>query len=201
MILFPAIDLKDGACVRLAQGDMNRATVYETDPAAQARRFAELGFPWLHMVDLNGAFEGRSVNGAAVDAILDATGLTGDILSRLHELIAGLQVFPERMRQNLELSGGMIMAEALMLELGATIGRQRAHDVVYDAAQAVATGDKTFRELLAESKELRDRFSAEEIDELLDPVRYTGQCAFMAHEQAALGRSLIAELRALPPAP
>ncbi|HJM76018.1 MAG TPA: adenylosuccinate lyase family protein [Dehalococcoidia bacterium] len=134
-------------------------------------------------------------------AIVDATGLTGDILSRLHELIAGLQVFPERMRQNLDLSGGMIMAEALMLELGATIGRQRAHDAVYDAAQAVATTDKTFRELLAESEELRDRFTAAEIDELLDPARYTGQCAFMAREQAGLGRSLAAELRALPTAP
>ena len=88
-----------------------------------------------------------------------------------------------------------------MLELGAQIGRQRAHDAVYDAAQAVATTDKTFRELLAESEELRDRFTAAEIDELLDPARYTGQCAFMAREQAGLGRSLAAELRALPTAP
>ena len=134
-------------------------------------------------------------------AIGDATGLTGDILSRMHQLIAGLQVFPERMRQNLDLSGGMIMSEALMLELGTTIGRQRAHDVVYDAAQAAATGDRSFRELLAESEELRERFSEQQIDTLLDPARYTGQCAFMAREQAALGRSLAAELRALPEAP
>ncbi len=83
MILFPAIDLKDGACVRLAQGDMIRATVYETDPAAQALRFADIGFRWLHMVDLNGAFEGRSVNGTAVDAILDAIGDATDMKVQL----------------------------------------------------------------------------------------------------------------------
>ena len=72
MILYPAIDLKDGACVRLKLGDMNEATVYNADPAAQAGDFARLGFPWLHVVDLNGAFEGRSVNGSAVEAILAA---------------------------------------------------------------------------------------------------------------------------------
>ena len=74
MILFPAIDLKDGKCVRLKLGDMQTATVYNEDPAAQAKAFEEQGFSWLHVVDLNGAFEGRSVNGAAVDAILGATG-------------------------------------------------------------------------------------------------------------------------------
>ena len=73
MILYPAIDLKDGQCVRLEKGDMARATVFNADPAAQARRFAEAGFQWLHVVDLNGAFAGRSVNGAAVEAILAAT--------------------------------------------------------------------------------------------------------------------------------
>ena len=72
MILFPAIDLKDGQCVRLKQGAMDRATVFNDDPAAQAGRFEEQGFEYLHMVDLNGAFEGRPVNGEAVDAILSA---------------------------------------------------------------------------------------------------------------------------------
>ncbi|MEC9243861.1 1-(5-phosphoribosyl)-5-[(5-phosphoribosylamino)methylideneamino] imidazole-4-carboxamide isomerase [Nitratireductor aquibiodomus] len=73
MILFPAIDLKDGQCVRLKLGDMDEATVYNTDPAAQARSFEEQGFEWLHVVDLNGAFAGASVNGDAVEAILKAT--------------------------------------------------------------------------------------------------------------------------------
>ncbi|MDF1776458.1 MAG: 1-(5-phosphoribosyl)-5-[(5-phosphoribosylamino)methylideneamino]imidazole-4-carboxamide isomerase [Rhizobiaceae bacterium] len=73
MILFPAIDLKDGECVRLKLGDMDAATVYNADPADQARAFEEQGFDWLHVVDLNGAFAGESVNGAAVEAILQAT--------------------------------------------------------------------------------------------------------------------------------
>ncbi|KQT42949.1 1-(5-phosphoribosyl)-5-[(5-phosphoribosylamino)methylideneamino] imidazole-4-carboxamide isomerase [Aureimonas sp. Leaf454] len=73
-ILFPAIDLKDGACVRLKLGDMEQATVYNADPASQARDFAADGFSHLHVVDLNGAFEGRAVNAAAVEAILGAVG-------------------------------------------------------------------------------------------------------------------------------
>lgn len=75
MILFPAIDLKDGACVRLEEGDMARATTFNLDPAAQAKSFEAAGFEWLHLVDLNGAFEGESVNGAAVEAILSAISL------------------------------------------------------------------------------------------------------------------------------
>ncbi|MEF2071329.1 1-(5-phosphoribosyl)-5-[(5-phosphoribosylamino)methylideneamino]imidazole-4-carboxamide isomerase [Consotaella aegiceratis] len=72
--LFPAIDLKDGACVRLKLGDMDQATVYNADPAAQARAFRDIGFSWLHVVDLNGAFAGQAVNGDAVDGILAAVG-------------------------------------------------------------------------------------------------------------------------------
>jgi phosphoribosylformimino-5-aminoimidazole carboxamide ribotide isomerase len=72
LTLFPAIDLKDGACVRLRRGEMNDATVYSDDPGAQARAWQDAGCRWLHVVDLNGAFEGRSRNGDAVRAILDA---------------------------------------------------------------------------------------------------------------------------------
>ncbi len=72
-ILFPAIDLKDGECVRLKLGDMDQATVYNPDPGDQARAFEVQGFQWLHVVDLNGAFEGETVNGAAVEAILANT--------------------------------------------------------------------------------------------------------------------------------
>jgi phosphoribosylformimino-5-aminoimidazole carboxamide ribotide isomerase len=72
MILYPAIDLKDGQCVRLLRGEMDAATVFNDDPAAQARVFAEAGCEWIHLVDLNGAFAGEPVNGAAVEAILGA---------------------------------------------------------------------------------------------------------------------------------
>jgi phosphoribosylformimino-5-aminoimidazole carboxamide ribotide isomerase len=71
--LYPAIDLKDGACVRLLRGEMDAATVFNTDPAGQARAFHAMGFTHLHVVDLNGAFEGRPVNRAAVEGILKAT--------------------------------------------------------------------------------------------------------------------------------
>ena len=74
MILFPAIDLKDGACVRLKLGLMEEATVYNADPAGQAKAFRDVGFSHLHVVDLNGAFAGRAVNDDAVDAILAAVG-------------------------------------------------------------------------------------------------------------------------------
>jgi phosphoribosylformimino-5-aminoimidazole carboxamide ribotide isomerase len=70
MILYPAIDLKDGKCVRLLRGEMDKATVFSDKPYEQAKRFEEAGFHWLHLVDLNGAFEGKPVNARAVTAIL-----------------------------------------------------------------------------------------------------------------------------------
>lgn len=75
MILYPAIDLKDGECVRLIQGDMNKATVFNQDPAAQALEFQKAGFSWVHVVDLNGAVEGRPGNADAVARIVAATAL------------------------------------------------------------------------------------------------------------------------------
>lgn len=75
MILFPAIDLKDGQCVRLKLGNMSHATVYNDDPVAQVRQFADQGFEWLHLIDLNGAFAGRPINGEVVEAILRETRL------------------------------------------------------------------------------------------------------------------------------
>jgi len=79
MILFPAIDLKEGRCVRLKKGDMGQATTYNDDPAAQARAFRDLGFPWLHIVDLDGAFAGEGRNSRAVQAILEAVGSSMEV--------------------------------------------------------------------------------------------------------------------------
>ena len=75
MIFFPAIDLKDGQCVRLVQGEMDRATVFADDPEQQARAFQDAGCRWIHVVDLNGAFAGAPVNSAAVEAILGAVSI------------------------------------------------------------------------------------------------------------------------------
>ncbi len=75
MIFYPAIDLKDGQCVRLLHGEMDKATVFNDDPAGQAALFQQHGSKWLHIVDLNGAFEGQPVNGEAVNGILDAVDI------------------------------------------------------------------------------------------------------------------------------
>ena len=86
MILFPAIDLKDGQCVRLKLGDMDQATVYNADPAAQARAFETQGFTHLHVVDLDGAFAGAPRNAAAVDAILARVKLPVQLGGGIREL-------------------------------------------------------------------------------------------------------------------
>lgn len=86
MILFPAIDLKDGQCVRLKLGEMDQATVFNDDPAAQARTFEAQGFEYLHIVDLNGAFEGKPVNAAAVVAILKAITIPAQLGGGIRDL-------------------------------------------------------------------------------------------------------------------
>ena len=98
MILYPAIDLKDGACVRLRRGEMADATVYSDDPGAQARAWQQAGCAWLHVVDLTGAFAGRPVNRAAVDSILAAAtvpvqlgGGIRDMAGVAHWLEAGVR--------------------------------------------------------------------------------------------------------------
>lgn len=88
MNLYPAIDLKDGVCVRLVRGDMAQATVFNRDPAAQARAFAAAGFSRLHVVDLDGAFAGGAVNGGAVEAILAATDVAVQLGGGVRDLAA-----------------------------------------------------------------------------------------------------------------
>jgi len=129
-------------------------------------------------------------------ALTQACELTGDMLQRLIALFEGLQVFPARMRHNLELSGGLIMAEALMLELGKKIGRQRAHDAVYDAAQGSVTESRPFREMLAADPHVREELSSAHVDALLDPAQYAGLCRQFAERGAASARAIAASIRA-----
>lgn len=86
MILFPAIDLKDGQCVRLKLGEMSQATVFNEDPAAQARTFQDQGFQYLHIVDLNGAFAGKPANAPAVEAILKAIDIPAQLGGGIRDL-------------------------------------------------------------------------------------------------------------------
>jgi 3-carboxy-cis,cis-muconate cycloisomerase len=121
---------------------------------------------------------------------------TGDMLSRLAEIMRGLRLDPQRMRTNLDLGSGLIMAEAVMLKLGTTMGRQHAHDVVYDAAQAAAVEGRRFADLLASDPRVTALLDKAAIDRLLDPTQYTGLCADMAHEGAARARRAAVEIAA-----
>ena len=107
---------------------------------------------------------------------------TGDMLVRLVQVIGGLKLDPQRMRKNLDLSGGLIMAEAVMLTLGATLGRQHAHDVVYDAAQAAFVEHKAFGDLLSADPRVTERLDSAAIAKLMDPTEYCGLSATLARE-------------------
>ena len=119
---------------------------------------------------------------------------TGDMLARLVEVLQGLRLDPARMRENLDLGGGLIMAEAVMLNLGAAIGRQHAHDVVYDAAQAAFVEHRLFGAVLAEDPRVTAHLDKDAIERLLDPTAYTGLCAEMARDAANRARTTAAAI-------
>ncbi len=114
--------------------------------------------------------------------------LAGDILVRLREVMQGLKLNPDRMRSNLDIGQGLIMAEALMLSLGAQIGRQEAHDVVYDAAQEAGQGHGDFAALLGADERVTKHLSTEQIQGMLDPAAYTGESGDVARSAAARAR-------------
>ena len=122
--------------------------------------------------------------------------LMGDTLERVRVLADGLVLKPARMRANLDLTEGLIMAEPIMLALGEHVGRQEAHDIVYDAAQAAAGGDGSFRDLLAADPRFNRYLAKSQIESMLDPTRYTGLCSQLAEAQAARARDLAKALAA-----
>ncbi len=121
-------------------------------------------------------------------ALYGSCQLTGNILILLNELFSNIQVFPDRMRKNLDLSGGLIMSERVMLELGKKIGRQKAHDAVYEAAQKSVNQARPFTETLAEEPEVVNILNEEQITDLLDPEQYTGLCSYFAEVFAEKAR-------------
>jgi 3-carboxy-cis,cis-muconate cycloisomerase len=134
--------------------------------------------------------------GIAFEAIIRGSILIGEALERVYLIVGGLHLNPQRMRSNLELSGGMIGAEAIMLELGKTIGRQHAHDVVYEAAQAAVSQNLSFPDRLAADHRVAAHLSRGAIDALLDPAGHTGFSARIAHEQVKVARRIAAEVQA-----
>jgi phosphoribosylformimino-5-aminoimidazole carboxamide ribotide isomerase len=115
LTLYPAIDLKGGQCVRLRRGDMDQATVYGTDPTAVAERWQSVGFRWLHVVDLDGAFAGRSVNGAAVAAILAAVSVPVQLGGGIRD-IAGIEAWLAAGVRRVVLGSAAVRTPALVHE-------------------------------------------------------------------------------------
>jgi 3-carboxy-cis,cis-muconate cycloisomerase len=134
--------------------------------------------------------------GTLFDAIARASILTGEVLERILLVVVGLRLNPGRMRSNLDLSGGMISSEAIMLELGKTIGRQHAHDVVYGAAQASASQNKSFPELLAADPRVTAHLSQNAINSLLNPTSHIGFSGRIAREQAEVAIRFAKEIHA-----
>jgi len=129
------------------------------------------------------------------EALSRAAILTGDALVRLVNVLSDLKLDPARMRRNLDLSGGLIMAEAVMLKLGEAIGRQHAHDVVYEAAQEAATGKGSFASLLAADARVTAHLAPERIAALLDPTAYVGLCPELARQAAERARTAAGRLQ------
>ena len=119
---------------------------------------------------------------------------TGDMLAKLAEVCRGMRLDPARMRANLDLGGGLIMAEAVMLDLGLAIGRQHAHDAVYDAAQDAFVKGARFADLLAADPRVTAHIDSNAIARLLDPAAYTGLGAKMARDAAARAREVASAL-------
>ena len=117
--------------------------------------------------------------------------LADKIVSSSIYIFTDLKVFPDRMRKNLDLSGGLIMSEQIMLELGKKLGRQRAHDVVYDAAQHSAKTGVDFISALNEQQEITQNFKSDEINSMLDPEQYLGLCVYFAEYFAAEAKKLL----------
>jgi 3-carboxy-cis,cis-muconate cycloisomerase len=144
---------------------------------------------------LEGMLHDHEVDGAhsamLEDALHRACVLTGDLLVRLEVIVAGLEVDPARMRANLALSGGTISSEAVMLGLGRAIGRQAAHEVVYDAARAEGT---TFAGALKHDPRVTAHLDAATIDRLLDPAGHTGLSADIARAAARRARATAADI-------
>ena len=132
----------------------------------------------------------------AFEAVTRGSILIGEALERIDLIISGLRLNPQRMRSNLDLSGGMISAEAIMLELGKSIGRQHAHDVVYEAAQAAASQNISFPDRLATDPRVTAHLSRSAINALLDPASHTGLSARIAHEQVEVAKRFASELHA-----
>jgi 3-carboxy-cis,cis-muconate cycloisomerase len=149
---------------------------------------------------LEGMGHAHEVDGARTamtdDALSGACLLSAEQLARAGAILGGLELYPARMRSNLDLSGGLITSEAVMLALGEMIGRQRAHEVVYEAAETTRTSGRSFGDVLRSDSRVSEQLDEAAIEALLDPLTHTGLSDRMAREAAARARALAARARA-----
>lgn len=160
--------------------------------SAQIRALVPLAMDgMIHDHEVNGA------NSMMMDSALQqACTLSGDLLVRLHAILDNLELNEKRMRSNLDLTKGLVSSESVMLALGKIIGRQYAHDVVYEAAQKVTRGGETFIDALLADARVNEHLSREEIEVLLDPASKTGLSASIAHDSATRATLAATELSA-----
>ena len=158
--------------------------------AAEVRTFVPLALEAMQTEHEADKTTSMMIN-SAIDRVCE---LTGNIVQGLNEIFSDIRLFPERMRQNLDLTGGLIMSERVMLALGSEMGRQRAHDAVYEAAQRSVNENRPFTETLSEEEEVASRLTNEEIRDLLDPEQYTGLCSYFAETFAEKARECAGEL-------
>jgi len=182
----------------LPDGDIGSSTMPQKRNAKKAMlvatRSAEIRA--LAPLALDSVLQSHEVDGARYamleGAVERSLMLTGDLLEALRDLVGGLQFFPARMRQNLDLTQGLISAEAVMLALGRVIGRQAAHDVVHQASLAVAERGGRFLTVLAADPRVTEHLTAPELAALLDPSNHAGLSALLARETAARVRQVLA---------
>ncbi|MBR97477.1 MAG: adenylosuccinate lyase, partial [Dehalococcoidia bacterium] len=159
--------------------------------AAEVRTFVPMA-----LESMQTEHEADKTTSMMINSAIDRTCILVDqILNGLTEIFRDIQIFPERMRANVELSGGLIMSERIMLVLGKEMGRQKAHDVIYQAAQNSVNQARPFKETLMEEQELVERLSEKEIIELLDPEKYTGLCSYFAETYSKKASILVEKLR------
>lgn len=148
---------------------------------------------------LDGMLHDHEVSGAysaiTDDAVKRACVLTGDLLTRMNVILAGMQLDEKRMRANLDRSGGLIMSEAVMLQLGKVIGRQQSHEIIYEAAQQAATGKTSFKELLSSDVRVTTHIDKAKLAKLLDPATHIGLSSRIAEEAAKKAHILSVQLQ------
>ena len=185
---------------RITEGQVGSSTMpQKRNPKRSQRIVANAarmrGYVNLSLESMQEEHEADASGDQMINAAIDEVCvITNEIILGLIDLFDGVTLYAERMRRNLDLSGGLIMSEQIMLELGKEIGRQRAHDVVYDAAQKSVNEGRSFLDTLAEEEDVVARLSKDQIAELLDPENYMGLCSYFAETFAARARDRAKEL-------